>query len=101
MKIKSILFLVVFVGFLITPAVITCVKKDANISFLFSMNEEEKTPTPKVESEKLQSLYQLNITSLISEYFTVINFNFHSIGKWNNIYFETISPPPEYSFSVA
>ncbi len=100
MKFKSILFLIVFVGFLITPAIVTCVKKDANISFFFSMNEEEKTSTPKVDIEKLQSLHQLTIPNALLDYTEGDSFNFHSIGEWSNIYFDTVSPPPEFSVFI-
>lgn len=53
MRLKSIFFLLIFAGFLLTPAVLTYSNPQVDISCFFSFTEEENKESLKIDIEKI------------------------------------------------
>lgn len=96
MKFISILFLFIFIGFLTTPAIISYVDKDSNIAMFFSMNEEEHTSKVKIDFQKYTNLHSLQVPMNFTFFMEKEN-HLPTLDNWKSIYFETVSPPPEFS----
>ncbi|HQZ23922.1 MAG TPA: hypothetical protein PLD18_01360 [Flavobacterium sp.] len=91
MKIIASLLLFIFVSFLITPAVISVIEKDADMSAFYSFSEEEKTQKEikaiisfDVTSSAVD-LSQLNCSPIFSE----------CLFKHDKISSKIFIPPPE------
>ncbi len=94
MRLVSVLLLIVFTSFLVTPAIISISDKQADFSTFFSMNEEEnsnKIPTSNFVFvfEKIHS----NIESLkfLQKQKTKDNFQ---IDRYSKVFLDVVSPPP-------
>jgi hypothetical protein len=91
MKIIAKLLLFVFVSFLITPAVISVIERDADISAFYSFSEEEKTLKEIKailsfdDASSSVDLSQLNCRPIFAE----------SVSKHDNISSKIFIPPPE------
>lgn len=91
MKIIASLLLFVFVSFLITPAVISVMERDADMSAFYNFSEEEKTQKEikaiisfEVTSSS-DDLSQLDCGSIFSE----------CLSKHDKISSKIFIPPPE------
>ena len=91
MKIIAQLLLFVFVSFLITPTIVSIIKKDADISAFYSFSEEEKTQkeikaiiNTEITCEPID-LSQLNCRLIFSE----------NLSKHDKISSKIFIPPPE------
>lgn len=91
MKIIAQLLLFVFVSFLVTPTIVSVIKKDADISAFYSFSEEEKTQKEikaiinfEVVCTPLD-LSQLNCRLIFSE----------NLSKHDKISSKIFIPPPE------
>lgn len=91
MKIIASLLLFLFVSFLITPAVISIIEKDADISAFYNFSEEEKSQKEikaiiyfEVTSSTVD-LSRLNAMTIFSECFS----------KHDKISSKIFIPPPE------
>jgi hypothetical protein len=91
MKIIAQLLLFVFVSFLVTPTIVSVIKKDADISAFYSFSEEEKTQKEikaiinfEVVCAPLD-LSQLNCRLIFSE----------NLSKHDKISSKIFIPPPE------
>lgn len=98
MKVKSFFFLFVFVGFLLTPTTLLIIDEPVDTTYVFSMNEEENHKNV----EQLASMFEVVFISTFDDFLIyhssqrkirTNNFNLNQ----TKIYFETISPPPEFS----
>ncbi len=90
MKLISKIFLVIFLAFLVTPAVVTVIEKSADISILYSVSEEEhahkeiktffylESPTEVITSSRLSS------SAILSE----------NLSKHDKITSSIFIPPP-------
>ncbi|TRX23387.1 hypothetical protein FNW25_13375 [Flavobacterium franklandianum] len=91
MNIIARLLLFIFVSFLITPAVISVIEKDADTSAFYSFSEEEKTHKEIKAIINFDvtctavDLSQLNYSSIFTEKFS----------KHDNISSKIFIPPPE------
>ncbi|HBC03929.1 MAG TPA: hypothetical protein DC015_07000 [Aequorivita sp.] len=94
LRLTSILLLLVFTSFLVTPAIISLSGNQADVSTFFSMNEEEnsnKMPKPNFvfDIEKLHS----NCESL--EFLKKHkNRDGFQIDRYSNVFLDVVSPPP-------
>ncbi len=94
MRLISILFLLVFTSFLVTPAIISISDKQADFSTFFSMNEEEnsnKMPTSNFVFviEKIHS----NIESL-KFLQNQKNKDSFQIDNYSKVFIDVVLPPP-------
>jgi len=94
LRLISILFLLVFTSFLVTPAIISISDKQADFSTFFSMNEEEnsnKMPTSNFVFviEKIHS----NIESL-KFLQNQKNKDSFQIDNYSKVFIDVVLPPP-------
>ncbi|CAM3337129.1 hypothetical protein AEQU2_01103 [Aequorivita lipolytica] len=93
MRITSILLLLVFTSFLITPAIISISGNQADVITFFSMNEEEnsnKMPKSFVFFiEKTQSNYKF-LKFLKKQK----NKDIFHIDDYSKVFIDVVSPPP-------
>jgi hypothetical protein len=93
MKLVARIILLLFVSFLSMPTVISLIKKNANISLLFSFEDEEsnkdlkeiKADFPNVFVSITSNFKQIMNTEIISE----------NLSKHDTILEKIFSPPPE------
>ncbi|SRX72636.1 hypothetical protein AEQU3_00426 [Aequorivita antarctica] len=95
MRLTSILLLLVFTSFLVTPAIISLSGNQSDISAFFSMNEEEnsnKMPKPNFAFviEKLQSNFE-SLEFLKNQK----NRDSFQIYNYSIVFLDVISPPPQ------
>ena len=94
MRLTSILLLIVFTSFLVTPAIISLSGNQADVSTFFSVNEEEnsnKMPKPNFvfDIKKIQS--NCDSIKLLQKQRNQDGFQ---IERYSNVFLEVISPPP-------
>lgn len=94
MRFTSILLLIVFTSFLVTPAIISISGNQADVSTFFSMNEEEnsnKMPKPNFVFvfEKIQSNYES--LAFLKKQKGKDGFQ---IDKYSKVFIDVVSPPP-------
>ena len=91
MKIITQLLLFVFVSFLITPAVICLIEKDADVSAFYSFSEEEKT------QKEIKAIINFDVTSTsvdLSQLNSKLIFT-ENLSKHDKISSKIFIPPPE------
>ena len=91
MKIIAQLLLFVFVSFLITPAIICVIEKDADVSAFYSFSEEEKT------QKEIKAIINFDITSTsvdLSQLNSKLIFT-ENLSKHDKISSKIFIPPPE------
>lgn len=91
MKIIAQLLLFVFVSFLITPAVICVIEKDADVSAFYSFSEEEKT------QKEIKAIINFDVTSTsidLSQLNSKLIFT-ENLSKHDKISSKIFIPPPE------
>ncbi len=94
MRLTSILLLLVFTSFLVTPAIISLSGNQAEVLTFFSMNEEEnsnKMPKPNFvfDIEKIQS--NCNSLEFLKKQQNRDGFQ---IDSYSNVFLDVVSPPP-------
>lgn len=94
MRYTSILLMIVFTSFLVTPAIISLSGNQADVSTFFSMNEEEnsnKIPKPNLVFffEKIQSNYESLAFLKMQK-----NKDGFQIDKYSKVFIDVVSPPP-------
>ena len=91
MKIIAQLLLFVFVSFLITPAIICVIEKDADVSAFYSFSEEEKT------QKEIKAIINFDVTSTsvdLSQLNSELIFT-ENLSKHDKISSKIFIPPPE------
>jgi len=91
MKIIAQLLLFVFISFLITPAVICLIEKDADVSAFYSVSEEEKT------QKEIKAIINFDATSTsidMSQLNSKLIFTENS-SKHDKISSKIFIPPPK------
>jgi hypothetical protein len=91
MKIIAQLLLFVFVSFLITPAIICVIEKDADVSAFYSFSEEEKT------QKEIKAIINFDVTSTsvdLSQLNSKLIFT-ENLSKHDKISSKIFIPPPE------
>ncbi len=91
MKIIAQLLLFVFISFLITPAVICLIEKDADVSAFYSFSEEEKT------QKEIKAIINFDATSTsidMSQLNSKLIFTENS-SKHDKISSKIFIPPPK------
>ncbi len=91
MKIIAKLLLFVFVSFLITPAVISVIERDADISAFYSSSEEEKT---QKEIKAIIS-FGVNCTAVDASQLNCSPIFSECLFKHDKISSKIFIPPPE------
>jgi hypothetical protein len=97
LKAKCFFFILLFVGFLLTPTTLLIIDDCVDTTFIFSMTEEENNK----DVEQLVSMFEVVFVSTFDE-FHIYSTSQIEMGDKNfnlnhsKIYFETISPPPEF-----
>lgn len=90
MKTKAILFLVIFASFLVAPTVVTFMDHQVDVSYVFSLAEEENKKSKEVE---LYAELRNNIFSALDIFKrTFIEYGNLTIKP---VYLNLISPPPK------
>lgn len=91
MKIIASLLLFIFVSFLVTPAVISVIEKDVDMSAFYSFSEEEKT------HKEIKAIISFDVTSSIV-YLSQLNCRLifsENLSKHDKISSKIFIPPPE------
>lgn len=94
----SFFFLFVFAAFIVTPTTVTIIKKNADVSFIFNVIEEEQNNSERnlLESHTKIIPNFFTITFLLPELISSNNFGAYFID-WSNINSDIFSPPPEHA----
>ncbi|MBJ2174045.1 hypothetical protein JBL43_07345 [Aureibaculum sp. A20] len=94
-KSLSIILLVVFVNFILTPTIISLLDSSNDISSVFSLNEEEKKENELEKDIKIKIFQNENNEDFISEFALLSNQRY---GELSSNYFpKLLLPPPEFS----
>lgn len=91
MKIIAQLLLFVFISFLITPAVICLIEKDADVTVFYGFSEDEKT------QKEIKAIIDLDARSTSID-LSQLNSKLiltRNISKHNNFYSKIFIPPPK------
>ncbi|PHR13806.1 MAG: hypothetical protein COA40_04585 [Aequorivita sp.] len=95
LRLTSVLLLLIFTSFLVTPAIISLSGNQADVSTFFSMNEEENS----IKLPKLMVEYQINDSksSLSAIQFLKKQKNLfqHYLNNYKMVFLEVVSPPPK------
>jgi len=95
LKIKNIFFLLLFTSFLVAPSVINMCNTDADVSYFFSMSEEETIDNSLTDTEK-----QTHKETSLPENMLWADGNLFPLDTdsslWNKLFSDTTNPPPEY-----
>ena len=99
MKSLASIFLFLFIAFIVTPTVVTLIKHNADISYVYDYSEEEEENHRgygKKKSDDFQSklIPESNLTSFILEE-NITSFGDYYVMPLPVIYFDLLSPPPE------
>lgn len=91
MKLISKIFLIIFIAFLVTPAVVTVIEKSADISIFYSMTEEEHV------HKDMKTFFYLDNSSvvLISTNLSSSAVLSENLSKHDNIASSIFIPPPD------
>ncbi len=94
MRVVSILLLLVFTSFLVTPAIISLSGQKADVSTFFSMNEEENSnKMPKSNFVFVIEKIHSNIESL-KFLKKQKNKDGFQINNYSKVFIDVVSPPP-------
>jgi len=97
MKIFAYFFISVFVAFLAAPTVVTLIERDADVSYVFSMAEEEENH--KGEKEGGSNINWKVVPKNFNDFAffdqKTFSFNFFYLLGSSSVYNKLISPPPE------
>ncbi len=100
MKSLASIFLFLFIAFIVTPTIVTLIKHNADVSFVFNYNEDEENSgeTGEKKSDEFQSklIPESNLTSFILEE-NITSFGDYYVMPLPVIYFDLLSPPPEFA----
>lgn len=94
MQSKSFLFLLLFTFSLAAPIAMQCCFHSSDITSFLVQEEESKTDTFELETEKIAEKILFSIKALKGQGLLKKPFETESI-YWNTIYTETTSPPPK------
>ncbi len=94
----SVFFLIVFSAFLMTPSLVTVLKNNADISYIFNAVEEEQNNSERKLLESQTKILNnfFSITFLLPELISSNPINTYYMD-WANINTDTFSPPPEHA----
>lgn len=85
---------IIFIGFLLCPTVVLIIDKNSDVSYVFSMTEEEQSKENKLPSEFVYNDEHFNQEAM--EILAQNKFSCYRIKKdVNLLHLEVISPPPE------
>ena len=91
MRVLAKLLLILFIVFLVTPTIISVIKKDADLSTFYSFSEEEKT------HKEVKAIVHLDIAQT-PEYISQLNcglIHSENLSKHDKISSKIFIPPPE------
>lgn len=94
MKTKACLFLFIFISFLVTPTVVSIMNHEVDISYIFSLAEEENKKGEKVGKEVELDTGSNSDVFFGNELFKITFFAFFNLSI-KAIYLNLISPPPK------
>ena len=95
MRLTSILLLIVFTSFLVTPAIISLSGNQADVSTFFSMNEEENSlKLPKLISEFHVNDSKSSLATILFLKKQKGTFQYY-INNYKVVFLDVISPPPK------
>lgn len=94
MKITACLFLLLFVGFLLAPTVITMIDKTVDVTMAFTANEEESSSKHTIGLEYIVHIYHPNAISLqfLHEQ-AALNHSYKDGDRL--VILDVLSPPPK------
>lgn len=85
---------IIFLGFLLCPTVVLIIDKNSDVSYIFSMTEEEQSKENKLPSEFVHFDDHFNQDEM--EILAQKKYTCYRIKKdVNLLHLEVISPPPE------
>ncbi|PKP25480.1 MAG: hypothetical protein CVU03_07695 [Bacteroidetes bacterium HGW-Bacteroidetes-2] len=92
----SVFLVYIFLAYLITPTFVTVLKNTADVSFVFSVSEEEQSSSER----KLVENHHKILTNLMNSTLDFVLLPMAKFSKFFNesltcIYLNTFSPPPE------
>lgn len=98
MKSLASIFLFLFIAFIVTPTLVTLIKHNADISYVYNYNEEEENHRGygKKKSDDFQSnlIPEPEFSYFLSEKKINLLSDFYVL-ELPVIYFDLLSPPPE------
>ncbi|MFN2261102.1 MAG: hypothetical protein ABR595_03440 [Psychroflexus sp.] len=92
MKVKLLIVLLVFANLIITPTAVMLVNQDADISFVFSINEEENSEKVSTASEYMIDK-DLSLVFRVLEAYDQVKMPYFLTFK--TIHQKIVSPPPD------
>ena len=95
MKFLSVIFLVSFLTFLVTPTVLGVIDNEADTSYFYSMCEEEENFTSYSDIESIQTNC-ISVFKIAIKGFTESSFFFITDLIFNNLAHQIFSPPPNF-----
>lgn len=88
------ILLIIFIGFLLVPTVVLIIDKHTDVSYVFSLTEEEQSKENKLPSEFVHIDEHFNQDEM--EILALKKYTCYRIKKDANLlHLEVISPPPE------
>lgn len=93
MKFLCKIFILFFLVFLATPTIVSLVNKDADISFFYNVEEDEKTISLN-EIKSIPSIYSIPLV-LDFEGFQKVKFGILNDTKLTSIALNIFLPPPK------
>lgn len=94
MKKAAFILSIIFISFLLCPTVVLIIDKHTDVSYVFSMTEEEQSKENKLTSKFVYSDEHYNQDEM--EILAQKKFSCYRIKKdVNLLHLEVISPPPE------
>ncbi|MFI2741519.1 hypothetical protein ACG2LH_02155 [Zhouia sp. PK063] len=95
-RIVASVLLLLFSMLIVTPTIISLVKKNKDISMFYDLTEEENGKTPKISHQDIIPFITLTyeITFAFTEQKNTHTFYKEKLSLFS--YKETVNPPPEY-----
>lgn len=94
MKLIARFFLILFIAFLSTPAIVKMIEKSTDTSVFFSVSEEEQL---KKEVKKLVYFVAISTVFELKETIKKHLIIFENLSKCDNIFKKIFSPPPNFA----
>ncbi|QCX40852.1 hypothetical protein FF125_21280 [Aureibaculum algae] len=94
-KSLSIILLIVFVNFILTPTIISLLDSSNDISSVFSLNEEEKKGSEVEKDVKIKIFQNEDNEDSIIEFALLLNQRYGELSS--NFFPKLHLPPPEFS----
>lgn len=94
----SIFFVIIFGLFIVTPTVVTAIKSTIDISYVYSVTEEEQSNSERTIAENHTKILTKQLSWALGFLeFSESNQNTYYNKIWKPVYFDLLSPPPEHA----